>query len=158
MKTSADADYRLAISQTGRGGGAGATNACAISGSVVGSRDRRARATSGGATDSRSASAANEDAGRVRFCASTESSGDTDSGTSRRWIRRTGGTGAVDRRMRHGQDSSGERALRSRVPAEEAGAVHHGSLAHYGVVESQATSVIEPGHRAMVSLRADRDR
>src|SRR2546426_12632065 len=65
MQTSADADHRLAISQTGRAGGAGATNACAISGSVIGSRDRRARATGGGATDSRSASAADEDAGKA---------------------------------------------------------------------------------------------
>ena len=76
--------------------------------------------------DSRCAAAANEDAGGVRFRAGAADSGGEDSRTGRRRLHRAQRTGGADRRMRNGQEPSGNRTVSGGVPAETARAIHDG--------------------------------
>ena len=81
-----------------------------------------------------------------------------DSRTGRRRLHRAQRTGGADRRMRNGQDPSGDRTVRGGVPAETAGALHHGGGAGQRAGGSQAEQPGAPRDGAVADVRTDRAR
>ncbi len=62
---------------------------------------------------------------------------------------------SVSRRLRHGQDPPDDGPVRGGLPAETAGALHHGVGAGQRTRRSQAANAAESSARTLVALRAE---